>query len=183
MVYILLAPGFEEAEALVPADLLRRAGVPVALTGVEGSQVAGSHAILVTADTVASQVTLRPGDMVVLPGGPGVERLEASPAALALARQAAQDESLWLAAICAAPALLGRLGLLSGRQAVCYPGMEGDLSGHGAIPCPHRSTVLDGRFLTGRAPGSAFDFGLALVEALAGAQVAQQVRDEVCYAG
>ena len=183
MVYILLAPGFEEAEALVPADLLRRAGVPVALTGVEGSQVAGSHAILVAADTVASQVTLRPGDMVVLPGGPGVERLESSPAALALARQAAQDESLWLAAICAAPALLGRLGLLSGRQAVCAPGMEGDLSAHGSTPCPHRSTVRDGRFITGRAPGSAFDFGLALVEALAGAQAADQVRAGIAYPG
>lgn len=181
MVYILLAPGFEEAEALVPADLLRRAGVLVALTGVGGEFVTGSHNIQVVADTVVEKVCLEPGDMVVLPGGPGVSALERSEPALALIRQAAQREDLWLAAICAAPALLSRMGLLAGCRAVCYPGMEGDLSGHGAVPQMDLSAVRDGKFLTGRAPGSAFDFGLALVEALAGGQTAARVRGETHY--
>ena len=183
MVYILLAPGFEEAEALVPADLLRRAGVPVSLTGVGSQTVTGSHGIPVTADTVAQQVELRDGDMLVLPGGPGVAALEDSGTVLALIRQAAREDSLWLAAICAAPALLARMGLLAGRQAVCYPGMEGDLAANGAIPRMECSDVVDGQFITGRAPGSAFDFGLALVEALAGAQAAQQVRADTHYRG
>ena len=183
MVYILLAPGFEEAEALVPADLLRRAGVPVSLTGVGGKTVTGAHGIPVTADAVVEQVTLHPGDMLVLPGGPGVAALEGSDTVLSLIRQAAQEEALWLAAICAAPTLLARMGLLTGRQAVCYPGMERDLTANGVTPRMGRSTVVDGKFITGRAPGSAFDFGLALVEALAGAPAAQRVRADTHYQG
>lgn len=183
MVYILLAPGFEEAEALVPADLLRRAGVPVSLTGVGGKTVTGAHGIPVTADAVVEQVALHPGDMLVLPGGPGVAALEGSDTVLSLIRQAAQEEELWLAAICAAPTLLARMGLLRGRRAVCYPGMEGDLTVNGATPRMDCSTVVDGKFITGRAPGSAFDFGLALVEALAGAPAAQRVRADTHYQG
>lgn len=183
MVYILLAPGFEEAEALVPADLLRRASLPVSLTGVDGAQVTGSHGIQVAADTTVDAVRLSSGDMIVLPGGPGVGALEDSPAALSLIRQAAQDDRLWLCAICAAPALLARMGLLDGRRAVCYPGMEGDLTAHGATPHMDCSTVRDGKLITARAPGSAFDFGLAMVEALAGATAAQQVRAGAHYSG
>ncbi|HIT32392.1 MAG TPA: DJ-1/PfpI family protein [Candidatus Enterenecus stercoripullorum] len=183
MVYILLAPGFEEAEALVPADLLRRANVPVTLTGVGGDCVTGAHGVPVRADAAVEQVALCAGDMLVLPGGPGVAALEGSGAVLSLIRQAAQQEDLWLAAICAAPTLLARMELLPGRQAVCYPGMEDDLTAHGATPRMECSTVRDGRFITGRAPGSAFDFGLALVEALAGPQTAQQVRAGIHYHG
>ena len=183
MVYLLLAPGFEESEALVPADLLRRADVPVTLTGVGGDCVTGSHGVPVRADTTVEQVALRAGDMLVLPGGPGVVALERSDAVLSLIQQAAQREDLWLAAICAAPALLARMGLLHGRQAVCYPVMEGGLAAHGPTPRVEQSTVVDGKFITGRAPGSAFDFGLALVEALAGPQAARQVRADIHYPG
>lgn len=183
MVYILLAPGFEEAEALVPADLLRRAGVAVTLTGVGGLSISGSHGVRVAAQAAAEQVSLRAGDAVVLPGGPGVAALEGSAAVQALARRAAEEKDMYLAAICAAPALLARMGLLRDRRAVCYPGMEGDLSANGAIPCMEQSTVRDGKFLTGRAPGSAFDFGLALVELLSGSQTAGQVRTDIHYHG
>ena len=179
MVYILLASGFEEAEALVPADLLRRAGLLVTLTGVGGGTITGAHGIPVIADTVAEKVSLEAGDMLVLPGGPGVSAIEDNDTALSLIRQAAKEDQLWLAAICAAPTLLARMGLLAGHQAVCYPGMEGDLLAHGATPRMDCSTVRDGRLITGRAPGSAFDFGLALVEALAGAKPAGQVRGEI----
>ena len=173
MIYILLGAGFEEAEALVTADVLRRANLPVSLTGIGGEYVAGSHSITVRADIAAEDVTLSEGDMVVLPGGMGgVASIENSKAAMALAREAA--EKYRIAAICAAPTLLARAGLLrKGARCVCYPGMEGELSAAGAVPQMDRATVVDGNLITGRGPGAAFDFGLTLVEALAGADAAR----------
>lgn len=183
MVYILLAPGFEEAEALVPADVLRRAGVDVSLTGLFGSAVSGSHNVTVTADVTVEQVSLSGGDMVLIPGGPGFARVEESEAAVTLIRQAADDEAMWVAAICAAPTLLARMGLMTGRRAVCYPGMEDLLTEGGAAPCMDCSVVRDGRFITGRAPGSAFDFALALTEVLAGQETAGRLRADMHYCG
>ena len=166
MVYILLAPGFEEAEALVPADLLRRAGIETALVSLEGDSVTGSHQITVKADLELSQVDLGRASMLMLPGGGrGVENLGKSPAAAALVREAAEG-GVPLAAICAAPTLLARWGLLEGKQAVCYPGMENQLTG--ALIRAEAGVVEDGDRITGRAAGSAFDFGLALVRYLAG---------------
>lgn len=181
MVYILLGKGFEEAEALVTADVLRRANLPVSLTGIGGETVAGSHGITVRADIRVEDVVLSGGDTVVLPGGMGgVASMEGSKAAMALIREAA--EKYRVAAICAAPTLLARAGLLgSGVHAVCYPGMEGELSAAGAVPQPDRSTVVDGSLVTGRGPGSAFDFGLTLVEVLAGADAARAVAAGLVY--
>ena len=121
--------------------------------------------------------------MVVLPGGMGgVASIENSQTAMALARQAREDPALWLAAICAAPTLLARAGLLgSGVHAVCYPGMEDELSAAGAVPQMDRPVVAEGSLITGRGPGAAFDFGLALVEALAGAETAEQIRAGLHY--
>ncbi len=183
MVYILLGAGFEEAEALVCADLLRRADLPVTLAGIGGRTITGSHDITVQADLPVEAVALSEGDMVVLPGGMGgVSAMETSPAAMALIRQAAGGPDYWLAAICAAPTLLARAGALpSGVHAVCYPGMEGELSQAGAVPVMDRSVVAQGRLITGRAPGSAFDFGLALVEVLAGTAAADRVRAGLHY--
>ena len=181
MIYILLGTGFEEAEALVTADVLRRANLPVSLTGIGGEYVTGSHGITVRADVKVEDVALSNGDTVVLPGGMGgVASIEGSEAAMALAREAA--EKYRLAAICAAPTLLARAGLLeSGVHAVCYPGMEGELSAAGAVPQPDRSTVVDGNLITGRGPGAAFDFGLKLVEVLAGADAARAVAAGLVY--
>lgn len=183
MVYILLGAGFEEAEALVTADVLRRSDVPVTLAGIGGSAVIGSHSITVQADLPVEQVTLKAGDMVVLPGGMGgVASIEHSREAMALVRQAASSGEYWLAAICAAPTLLARAGLLpKGVPCVCYPGLEGELAQAGAAPKMDRSTVAAGRLITGRGPGSAFDFGLALAEALAGGAAAAQVRAGLQY--
>lgn len=179
MVYILLAPGFEEAEALVPADLLRRAGVPVALVSLEGELVPGSHQIVVKADLSLGQVDLTQADMVVLPGGlNGVRNLGEQPAVAALVQEAL-DREIWLAAICAAPTLLGRLGHLKGKHAVCYPGMEDGLLN--AVPCPEQAVVVDGKLITGRAAGASFDFALKLVEVLTGPEKAEEVRNAVCY--
>lgn len=181
MVYILLGTGFEEAEALVTADVLRRADLPVALTGIGGTAVTGSHNITVQADLPVEEVSLEAGDMVVLPGGMGgVASIEGSGPAMALVRRAAEDSELWLAAICAAPTLLARARLMpADLRCVCYPGMEGELYPRKVEM--DRSTVTHGRFITGRGPGSAFDFGLALVEALAGPAAAERVRAALHY--
>ena len=181
MIYILLGTGFEEAEALVTADVLRRANLPVSLTGIGGESVAGSHNITVRADIAVEDVALSEGDTVVLPGGMGgVASMEGSGDAMALVREAALNHRV--AAICAAPTLLARAGLLrKGAHCVCYPGMEGELSAAGAVPEMDRSTVVDGNLITGRGPGSAFDFGLTLVEVLAGTDAARTVAAGLVY--
>lgn len=183
MVYILLGAGFEEAEALVCADLLRRADLPVTLAGIGGRTITGSHDITVQADLPVEAVALSEGDMVVLPGGMGgVASIEGSGEALALVRGAAENPGCWLAAICAAPTLLARAGLLpQGGRCVCYPGMEGELSQAGAVPAMDRAAVREGMLITGKGPGTAFDFALALVEALTGAERAGQVRAGLHY--
>lgn len=179
MVYILLAPGFEEAEALVPVDMLRRANIETATVSITGEPVPGSHGVTVTADITLDRVDLSRADMIVLPGGgPGYKNLGKEPRVEELVRKAA-EKGLWLAAICAAPTLLGRWGLLEGKDAVCYPGMEEGLTG--AQPRMDRGVVVDGKVITGRAAGSAFDFGLALVEALAGKEESDKVRHGIYY--
>ena len=182
MVYILLGEGFEEVEALCAADVLRRGGAEVTTTGLDRRTVMGSHGIPVTADAVAADVKLAAGDMVVLPGGlGGVAAIEGSQTAMDLVRQAAEGD-MWLCAICAAPEMLARHGLIGkGRRAVCYPGMEGAIVEAGATACMDQSVVVDGRLITGRAPGSSFDFALALLTALRGEQAAQEVRAALHY--
>lgn len=183
MVYILLGSGFEEAEALAAADVLRRAELPVTLAGIGGEYVTSSHAVTVRADQPVEDVVLRDGDMVVLPGGlGGVNAIEGSTAAMALVRQAAGDASLWLAAICAAPTLLARAGLLpKGVPCVCYPGMEGELEKAGALPRMDEPVVIQGKLITSQAPGTAFDFALALVEQLAGIPTACRLHTDLHY--
>ena len=179
MVYILLAPGFEEMEALVPADLLRRAGIETALVSLKGDVVPGFRQLGLAADLTLDQVDLSKAEMVVLPGGSaGVANLEAEPAVEKLVGEAVQ-RGIWVAAICAAPSLLGKWGHLQGKRAVCYPGWEGALAG--AQYQPDCGVVADGKIITGRAAGSAFDFGFALIEALAGAEKAEEVRRGVLY--
>ena len=179
MVYILLAPGFEEAEALVPADLLRRAGVEAALAALEGELVPGGHGITVKADLALDQVDLDRAEMIVLPGGGvGVKNLGADPRVEELVREAVRRD-IWVAAICAAPTLLGRWGLLEGRKAICYPGLEEQLTGAQVQTAP--GEIKDGKIITGRAAGSAFDFGAELIEALLDRAAADKVLEAICY--
>ncbi len=179
MVYILLAPGFEEAEALVPVDMLRRANIETATVSITGEPVPGSHGVTVLADVTLDDVDLSRADMIVLPGGgPGYKNLGKEPRVEQLVRKAAEKD-LWVAAICAAPTLLGRWGLLEGKNAVCYPGMEEGLTG--AQPQMDQGVVVAGKIITGRAAGSAFDFGLTLVEVLAGKEESDKVRHGIYY--
>ena len=180
MVYILLAPGFEEAEALVPADLLRRAGVEVALVGTAGELVPGGQGITVKADLELDQVDLSTAEMLVLPGGGvGVANLGNDPKVEALVKEAAR-RGIWLAAICAAPSLLAKWDLLEGRNAVCYPTWTDRLPGAVLTDAP---VVVDGPFITARAAGASFDFGLKLAEVLTTAEKSQEVRHGVYYRG
>lgn len=178
MVYILLAPGFEEAEALVPADLLRRAGLETKLIGLTAAPVPGGQGMQVVPDGTLDQVDLDRADMIVLPGGSlGVKNLGAEPAVEALVRQAAQ-RGIWVAAICAAPTLLAQWDLLHGKRAVCYPGLEPRL---GDAQPQDFSVVEAGNIITGRAAGSAFDFGLKLVSVLSNTEKSEEVRHGICY--
>lgn len=181
MVCILLGRGFEESEALVPADLLRRAGVDVALTALQGQEVTGGHGITVKADLSLDQLGPAQVEMVFLPGGlGGVDAISACPKALELVH-AVHSQGRYVAAICAAPTILAALGLLENRRAVCYPGMEEQMAG--ASVQKGTPVVVDGTLVTGEAAGSAFSFGLKLVELLKGSNTAQKVRESVHYHG
>lgn len=178
MVYILLAPGFEEMEALVPADLLRRAGVDVALVSLEGELVPGGRGISVKADMELSQVTLEDMELLMLPGGGvGVANLGADPRVEELAKQAARQDKV-LAAICAAPSLLSKWGLLEGKKAVCYPTWKEKIAD--ADYQAEEQLAVDGKIVTGQAAGASFAFGLKLIEVLRGADVSQRIRKEIC---
>ena len=178
MFYILLAPGFEEMEALVPADLLRRAGVEVALVGVSEEFVPGGHNIVVKADLPLAEVSLEDMEGVMLPGGGvGVANLGAHSGVEALVKEAAAQGKL-VSAICAAPSLLSKWGLLKGKQAVCYPTWKDKIAD--ACYLPGEKLAEDGNTVTGQAAGASFEFGLKLIETLRGAETARRVREEIC---
>lgn len=176
MIYVFLANGFEEIEALTPVDILRRAGHEVRTVGVGGKRVVGAHGILVEADIADSEYTDQAPTMVILPGGiPGTPNLEASSVVMgALDRAAATDA--YIAAICAAPTILGHRGLLGGKQATCYPGMEGELLGASVAK---GRVVQSGKIITGAGMGVALAFSLKLVEILSGEEEAARLRRAV----
>ena len=173
MVYLFLANGFEEIEALCPLDLLRRAKVDVTTVGIGTDCVTGSHGITVHADIPDTCFRDSTPEMVILPGGmPGTTHLDASPVVDA-ALKAAVRNNAYVAAICAAPMILGKRGLLRGLKATCFPGFEGDLEGAVEIG---GSVVRDGRIITARGMGVAQEFGLELVRVLRGDKVADELR-------
>ncbi len=179
MVYVLLGEGFEESEAIVPVDLLRRAGVEVRLTGLKGKTVTSAHGVTVSCDCTLKDVDEHETRLLFLPGGlGGVEAISADEGALGLIQRCA-DRGAYIAAICAAPTILARLGLLDRRKAVCYPGMEEQMLS--AVVQKDKTVVVDGHLITGQAAGSSFDFGLKLVEVLKGAEAAETVRRAVHY--
>ncbi|MBQ8921199.1 MAG: DJ-1/PfpI family protein [Oscillospiraceae bacterium] len=179
MIYIFLAEGFEEIEALTPADCLRRAGRDVRTVGIGGRIITGSHGIAVQADLTEDEIALDDAlEMIVLPGGmPGTRNLQRNPAVRRAIQFCAEQERL-IAAICAAPSILGEMGLLNGKTATCYPGFEPELTGCNAVAVP---VYQDGRIITGRGPGAAMDFGLKLVAVLNGEQAAEKLASQMVY--
>lgn len=176
-VLIVLADGFEEIEAITPIDVLRRAGLEVVVAGVGGRMVKGSHGITVEADTTIEEVDELP-DAIVLPGGmPGAENLSKSTSLRNLLERMEAD-GRQIAAICAAPAVaLAPTGILDGRRATCYPGFERRFSD--AITFVAERVIADGNIITSRGPGTALEFALALAEALAGPERAQELRERM----
>ena len=179
MIYIILGKGFEETEAVAPGDVLRRAQIPMQYAGIGGRLVEGAHGITLQADITVEEMNLRDMDMIVLPGGMGgVESIEASPAAMAAVEYALKHDR-YVAAICAAPTILGKRGWLDGKHAVCYPGMEGQMGK--AVVHPEKEAVADGKLITGRAPGAAIEFGLTLACALPGSFTPDEVASYMVY--
>ncbi|MBP1737511.1 MAG: DJ/YajL/PfpI superfamily protein [Oscillospiraceae bacterium] len=179
MIYILLADGFEEIEALVPADLLRRAGLPVQLVGLDRPQVLGAHGISVNADLSLDQVELDKMELLVLPGGSGgVENIHLNLKAMTLIQQA-YEKGRYLGAICAAPTLLAELGILDRRPATCFPGTEGDMGS--AVLQKHAPVVVSGRIITGEAVGAVFPFSFALIEALEGETTMNRIKQSIVF--
>ena len=177
MVYILLATGFEEIEAITPLDLLRRAGVQVASVGVNGKTVYGSHGIGVEADIVIDQMDLTNLDMIVLPGGlRGVASLRESEKAMNSVKFA-WENGKFTGAICAGPTVLADLGITDHKNATCYPGCEGQMGQ--AIMSENAATVTDGKLITGTSAGCAVPFGLALIAALKGEEAAEKVKKQI----
>jgi len=178
-VCVFLANGFEEIEGLTVVDLLRRAGIKVVTASITGDkEIHGAHDIHVLADTLLEDVNMDDMDMVILPGGmPGTIHLGEHPLVQKSIRCFYEQEK-YIAAICAAPTVFGKMGLLKGRRATCYPGMEADLLGAEAV---EESVVVSDFIVTSRGLGTAIDFSLKLIEVLLGEEVATKIGKSIVY--
>lgn len=178
-IYLFFAEGAEEVEALAVVDIVRRAGMPVQIVSVTGQKmVKGAHDIKVEADLLFEEADLEHASMFVLPGGlPGAYNLAEHEGLRRAILERAQAGGL-LAAICAAPLVYGRLGLLKGLKATCYPGFDKELTGAqytGAL------VEQDGQFITGKGPAAVFEFAYTIVERLGGPEKAAAVKAGMLY--
>ncbi len=178
MVYLFLANGFEETEALVPLDILRRANIEVKTVGVGGNSITGSHGITVITDTINKDLPLDKLKGIILPGGlPGATNLEADKT-VQTAIDYCVENNLLVSAICAAPQILGHKNLLNGKNAVCFPGFEKELFGANIIP---EKVVRDQNYITAWGAGAAFEFGLEILGYLTNSETAQKMRETMKY--
>ena len=182
MIAVLFATGFEEVEALAPVDLLRRAGLNVTMTGVDGETITGSHGIAVTMDAKIEDIDREALEALVLPGGlPGTLNLEKSQAVQDLITHCTEQGKL-VAAICAAPSILAHRGLLQGKNAISFPDFHKDLTEGGAV-LSESYVCEDGNFITARGMGVATQFGLKLVERLVSPEKAAELRGKIQWEG
>ena len=176
MIYMFLGTGFEETEAIAPLDLLRRAGLKVLTVGLNGKTVYGSHGIGVEADITIDQLDLTDLEMVILPGGlGGVASIRGCEKAMDAIRFA-YENGKYTAAICAGPTILAQLGITDGKNATCYPGCEEQM---GSAVMVNAAAVTDGKVITGTSAGCAVSFGLALIAALKGQDVAEAIAKQI----
>lgn len=178
-VLVILAEGFEETEALVPVDLLRRSGAVVTVAGLGSKTIKGSHSITVECDITLDSASLDAYDAIVLPGGmPGSSNLAASDAVTSRVLNVFSKGGL-IAAICAAPAVvLGPIGVLEGRKAVCYPGCE---SYSPDTKFYDQQVLRDGNLITARGAGCAVEFGLEIVSYLSSRDEADKLALKIMY--
>jgi 4-methyl-5(b-hydroxyethyl)-thiazole monophosphate biosynthesis len=173
MIYVFLANGFEEVEAMSVIDILRRADLEVTTVGVGGSEITGAHGVKVVADLPADEADFIDVDLMVLPGGqPGADNLTES-ADVQRCIDLCLEYNVPMAAICAAPMVFGRKGLLDGKKATCYPGCEG---GMGKAQVTGKEVEIDGLFITSKGPATAQMFAFTLV----GLMVGREKVDEIC---
>lgn len=174
MIYAFLAEGFEETEAIATIDVLRRADIAVTTVGIGGTAITGAHGITVTADMAEGDIDLDAMSGIFLPGGmPGTTNLDNSATVQAAVTHCA-ERGLTIAAICAAPSIIGKRGLLRGRRATCFDGFEGLLEGALYSPTP---CAVDGNFITGRGAGAVFEFALAIVAHIKGQDAADRLKE------
>jgi len=165
MILILLADGFEEIEALTPLDMLRRAGIDAKTVGISGKIVTGAHSIPIICDLLPNEVDLSLVSCVILPGGmPGAINLDSSSFVDTALSFVSQKNGI-IAAICAAPLILGRRGMLRGKSATCYPGFENELIG---AKVTKDAVVTDGNIITARGMGAALLFSKELLKKFVG---------------
>ncbi|MBE6671031.1 MAG: DJ-1/PfpI family protein [Ruminococcaceae bacterium] len=177
MVYIFLADGFEEIEALTPIDMLRRADIAITSVSINETEVVtGAHGIKVVADRTIDNTPVEDIDMVILPGGlPGADNLRANSKVQSFIDKAYAEDK-YLCAICAAPRILGEKGILSGKKATCYPGFEKYLEGAEILK---DGCVTDGKVITAMGMGKSIDFSLAIIKALKNADTAEKIKNAI----
>jgi 4-methyl-5(b-hydroxyethyl)-thiazole monophosphate biosynthesis len=173
---VILADGFEEIEAITSIDLLRRAGVRVVIAGLESRTVTGSHSVVVEAESILSPSSVLP-DALVLPGGPGHRNLLNSATVIELVRNMANTGKL-CAAICAAPLVFGKAGILAGRRATCFPGEEKGLV---EAIVEDALVVVDGNIITSKGAGTTVPFALQIIAYLVGQDSADTVARAIVY--
>lgn len=179
-VVICMADGCEEIEALTVVDLLRRAKIDICMASIhEKNEVTGSHQITIKTDNLLCDVSLENCQLIVLPGGKiGTENLFSNELVEKNLKQLYKEEK-YLAAICAAPSVLGRHGLLNGKQATCYPGFEHLLTGAEYIE--NKKVVRDGRIITSRGMGTSIEFALCLISLLRSKELADHISESIIF--
>jgi len=176
-IYVFLAEGFEEIEAVAPIDIFRRAGIHVVTVSVTGNRlVTGSHSIPLMSDILIEDVKVDDDSLIFLPGGlPGTYNLDAHVGLKSLLlKQYESGEKI--AAICAAPSVIGKMGMLNNKDAICYPGFEEQLK---EAKISQSKIVFSENIYTAKAAGVAIQFALGIVEQLRGAEIAKKIKEGI----
>lgn len=177
MVYVLMVDGFEDIEALEPVDIMRRAGIPVKTVGVFQKKVISSHDVTIETDIMIDEVIQNDMAMLVLPGGPGHTNLDSDERVHSLISYALEND-IYIGAICASPSILGKRGILDGKNYTCFPGFE-KFAPKGLLS--QEKAVLDGKILTAKGAGAAADFGFMMVEIFKDPNTAEKLKKDMQY--
>ncbi|HHU89857.1 MAG TPA: DJ-1/PfpI family protein [Clostridiaceae bacterium] len=178
-VYVMLADGFEEIEAITVVDVLRRGEAETTMVSIKSDKfVLGAHNILIVADTTIEEIEIMPEDMIVIPGGgKGVQKLSESKTLQSLLRKH-QEQKGMLAAICAGPTIPGKMGFYNGVKATCYPGCEEELEG--AI-ISNNDVVVDKNFITSKGPANSLGFAYTLLSLIKGEEISEEIQKGMLF--
>lgn len=179
MIYIFLAEGFEEIEAIAPRDILKRANINVQMVGLnQSSEVSSTSGLKITPNVQIENVNFNDIEGIILPGGmPGTKNLEQNKKVLEIIKYC-NENKLLIGAICAAPSILGKMGVLKNKVACCYPGFEKYLIG---AKISENSVSTDKNIITSKGPGTAFEFGFALLKYLKGEKTTENIKSSMIY--